>query len=133
MTGNTRFMGFGKDNAISLERWGGKVKVALPPEGIIALRKACYDELPKSPPGQRNRGVSFNFQERLGITADFDLEGAKKLCSILADLPPALKDGSVQEWLIDLEMSINQLEGYLNTMNEPGVDGDGPTETSPGC
>jgi hypothetical protein len=129
MAGNTKFMGFERDSKIVLERWGGKTVVDLKTqEAVEALRKACYEDLPKQPP--RKTYTSINFTERGSVDAVFDLPGAQKLRSVLADLPPASKDGTVTGWLAELDVAIEQAKAFFDTKGEPGVDDGDPEAAS---
>lgn len=124
MAGNTKFYGFERDNKVVLERWGGKAIVDLgSTETVLAFRKACYEELPKNPKPHRSSTVTFAFEENMpAVEARMSAEQAKKLRSILSDIPEASRDDIVKGWLDELNTAVAAYEGYFDMTGEPGVD-----------
>ena len=127
MTGQTKFLGFGLESTVVLERYGEKVKTPLPAPAIEALRDACYQKLPKAPKEPRKMSTSFAFVESTpGIAAQLTREDAEALLRTLSlGIRDSDKDETDVRFIQDLTSAIEEYDRHFDGQ-EPGVAGDAP-------
>lgn len=127
MAGNTKLVGFIEGNKVQLQRWGGKVTVPLDAESHAALRRACYDELPKNPK-QWNAGLRNDFEAKYNedygrVGVDLSVETAAYLADMLEILVKDNLDAveKVKPWAASLREAI-QAHKDFHDKDEPGVE-----------
>ena len=133
MAGNTKFLGFGTDNQITLERWGKKATAELPGPAIEVLRDLCYHKLPVRPPQQVPRSeISYN--DRLGqVELHMTPKQALILASAIGGEVPSHEEfmkefALLASWEEELREAVREHERYISTQDEPGVPEGGTTE-----
>jgi hypothetical protein len=116
MAGNTKFMGFGIKGMVTLARWGGEAHVEVSSDSLEALRKACYDGLPKKPPVQVTiANTQVEYDDRQGrVEIRMLPERALELAEIIEEKDPNLAS--------ELRLAHQEHVEYLDTSKEPGVD-----------
>jgi hypothetical protein len=127
MAGNTKLMGFGTDGTVELQRWGGRAPVELPPVAIEALRKACYEILPKNPP-QRVEDKSPDFEARYSEDTGLVCVSMRPHIALLISkvLEGVDQDGEYDSmfavWVDKLATCFKAHQDYIG-VDEPGVGG----------
>ena len=116
MAGNTKFMGFGNQGMVTLARWGGEALVEVSSESLDALRKACYEGLPKKPPVQVTvANTKVEYDERQGrVEVRMLPERALELADLVEEKDPNLAT--------ELRFAHQEHVDFLDTSKEPGVD-----------
>lgn len=127
MSRNTKFMGFVGDSQIALERWGSVATVQLSEDSIGALRKACYEELPR---GLQRRQGDVNSEAGIRYNSDMDCidirlsaKDAERLTQILEllveakKLSPSISEGQEQfrSWFLALKEGLKHHEEHIDT------------------
>ena len=122
MAGNTKFLGFGAGNKVTLERWGEQAIVELPGPAMEVLREACYKTLPKEPKDPVSHG-SVSFNEQTGrIDILITPEEAKLFIDIIERPDHAEMDYPAVALLEVLKRALMTQKAYYDTQGEPGVD-----------
>ena len=125
MAGNTKFLGFGAGNQITLERWLQKVTVDLPGSAIEVLREACYDKLPKQPNEQNpRRGVAYD-EQRGTVSLECSPEEAEILSKYLKNSENPWsqpEDPQILQWSQGLDLAVEDHRRYIDPTGEPGVE-----------
>lgn len=127
MAGNTKLTGFLDNHRVQLERWGTKIAVALDEASVEALRKACFNELPKKPdrrPPTHFADFMCDYNQDLGRV---QLSLNPEVAGYLADLLDVLvkNDVSAMEkvrpWVDKLRAATQAHSDYHDGKDEPGV------------
>lgn len=130
MSGNTKLLGFGAQDEITLERWGKTASAKLDPAAIHVLRHLCHSELPKKPPERQSKEYcGYDFGEG-NVEITLPPEKAKILADILqtlADSTGIVPEEKLESDLLnnlpgEIYLSLQEHEAYINTADEPGVD-----------
>ena len=125
MAGNTKLIGFGVDNKVTLARWGEEKKVEISSESWKSLQSACANDLPRKPPtqekGKWKDDFNAQYDEHVGrVRVDVSVQAA----GVLVDKLSFFKDTEVAEqlepWVRALRDAIQAHKDYHNT-DEPGV------------
>lgn len=133
MAGNTKLLGFSavKEGALTLERWGGKAEVVVSPESLAALRKTCFEDLPRAPATQSHwPDYKTAYEGDMGRTAlSLNMVTTKILVEALGryidhrqGVDSEGKTGLMENLREDLKRCVEEHKAYLDTDNEPGVD-----------
>ena len=130
MAGNTKLMGFSPDGVVQLQRWGGTVTTKMSPSSVGKLEQACRD-LPTKPKQVSPLPAQVTYSEEFGyFEAQFGREEAEKLAKLLRF---AIHKGQILgksyvsagiRWVDELVEAMEDMDVYLNTQDEPGVDDD---------
>lgn len=127
MAKNTKLLGFGSGNTVTLERWGEKVTEAMPGPAIEVLRKMCFEQLPKRPKEQRPFS-NISYDEGSGtIRVELTSEEAGRLQGLIED---SVQDGDgrdtelaqLDDWHAGLAVALEDHARYHDTRDEPGVE-----------
>lgn len=130
MAGNTKFLGFGADNEITLERWGKKATAKVPPAAVEALREMCFSMLPKSPPHQTPKFYAEYNYATGAVEVSLPPDRAKDLADILQSLadatgivPETAGESAILNNLPDeIYLSLQEHEAFTSGKGEPGVE-----------
>ena len=131
MAGNTKLMGFLKDNRIQLERWGVTEIVTLPESATRAIREACFQKLPRTAPSfikepGWNR-AEYDKPTGTGVLC-CTIETVGKLLTYLkahvveVDVDQTLTRQEHQFWISELEELLEEHRQYNDRANEPGIE-----------
>lgn len=105
MSGSTIFLGFAQGNQVVLERWGKTSNALVGESAVIALKKCCYEDLPREPPPPRHSGVYFDPEDN-DVHVRLNVADSKRLLGLVE---------SKAEWLgleSELALAIAELEAY---------------------
>ena len=121
MSGNTKLMGFGSDNKITLKRWGKLAHVVVSEGSWESMRYACSRKLPAAPKKQATReGRQFvvSYDELTGrVSVDMDLDTTRELYNLINT---GAVDQAMRAWADSLDIAIGAHHDYHN-LDEPGV------------
>lgn len=126
MAGNTKLRGFLDNDQIQLERWGTVITVQLNPTAIMALRQACFNELPVRPLQYGMKRPAEFSAEYDPITACVRANLSVEAAGYLSDLLDVLVKDDVQAmskvrpWADTLRTAVQAHKDYYS-LNEPGV------------
>lgn len=123
MSGNTKLLGFGTGNKITLQRWGKDCQVVVSQESWMRLNHACVVKLPAEPKKQPDRSKETfvaSYDEATGrVRIDLDLASARDLYALLDSADPPNEE-MLQEWTDAIDGAIRAHHDY-HDLREPGV------------
>lgn len=123
MAGNTKLKGFTPEGKVQLERWGSKTLVVVSGGSLEALRKACYEDLPKKPDQGNDACIDhIYYDEHLGsVRMVLGIESASYLADCLESVAPFEGYENMGGWSTRLRKAVQDHYDYHNRDGEPGV------------
>lgn len=121
MAGNTKLMGFGSDNKVTLSRWGKKTITTISQESWERMLYVCKRMLPTEPRRQTVRDSTWfavRYDEVNGtVTVDMGLDSARWLYKLISG---GVVDEELRNWAQAIDAAIRAHHDYHN-LDEPGV------------
>jgi hypothetical protein len=131
MAGNTKFMGFGSENRVTLERWGKSVTRELPGPAIEVLREMCHSGLPLRAPPRKESLSNISYNERFGtVDLELDVVRAEKILVALELADVVIEDSNdadYLDWLAGIRAALREHDAFVDATSEPGVPEGGTT------
>lgn len=124
MAGNTKLLGFGVENSVTLERWGEQEQVEISQDSWKALQSACASGLPRKPPAQKNWKDDFNasYDEDVGrVRVDLDVQTAGEIADALSFFRDEEVETKLTPWIRSLRKAVQAHKDY-HDLSEPGVE-----------
>lgn len=120
MAGNTKLMGFGSDNKVTLKRWGKEATAVLSEDSWERLLYICKRMLPTEPKKIPRNDNLFHvrYDESTGrIGVVMGLDSARELYKLLSSERAEVE---MIPWAQDIDGAIRAHHDYHN-LDEPGV------------